>query len=47
MSRRRKNTGWLVTLGIGAAIAVVAVKFTDQIKEMVKDVPVIGDFVNS
>lgn len=43
----KSNSGWLVTIGISAAIMVASVKFCTQIKEMVKDIPVLGDFVNS
>lgn len=47
MARKSSTQSWLVTLGIGAGIAVIAVKFTDQIKDAVKDVPYIGEWVNS
>lgn len=47
MAKRSSTQSWLITLGIGAGIAVAAVKFQDQIKEAVKDVPYLGDWVNS
>lgn len=43
----KKNNGWLVTIAVSAGIAVIAAKFSTQIKELVKDLPVIGDFINS
>lgn len=43
----KKNNGWLVTIGVSAGIAILAAKFSTQIKEMVKDLPVVGDFINS
>lgn len=43
----KNSNGWLVTIGISALIMVVSVKFCDQVKDMVKDIPFVGDFVNS
>ena len=47
MARKSNTQSWLITLGIGAGIAVVAVKFQDQVKDLIKDIPYIGEWVNS
>lgn len=46
MAKKSQNS-WLITLGVGSIIAVVAAKFGSEIKTMVKDVPVIGEWLNS
>lgn len=44
---RKSSQGWLVTIGISAAIALVAAKFSTEIKAAVANIPVIGDYLNS
>lgn len=43
----KSSNGWLMTIGISAAIAVISAKFYSQIKDLVKDIPVVGEWVNS